>query len=75
MKAKGRKAVGRQRRTSEPAVRVKPEAPDLKLVAQLAVRVPGELALRLRRFCQETSQNFNQTVAEALEKYLAQQNR
>ncbi len=75
MKAKGRKAVGRQRPKSEQAVHVEPEAPELKLVAQLAVRVPGELALRLRRFCQETGQNFNQTVTEALEKYLAHQNR
>jgi len=33
------------------------------------------LALRLRRFCQETGQSFNQTVAEALEKYLAKKKR
>ena len=51
------------------------QAPNLTLVAQLAARVPGELALRLRRFCQETGQSFNQTVAEALEKYLAKKKR
>ena len=75
MKVRERKTVGRQRRTSEQAVRVEPEAPDLKLVAQLAVRVPGELALRLRKFCQETGQSFNQTVAEALQQYLVQKKR
>ncbi len=48
---------------------------DLKLFAQLAVRVPGELALRLRRFCQESGQSFNQIVAEALERYLDQKKR
>lgn len=61
-----------RRRKSQRAVHAEPEAPDLKLVAQLAVRVPGELALRLRRFCQDTGQSFNQIVAEALEQYLAQ---
>ena len=55
--------------------RTEPEAPDLKLVAQLAVRVPGELALRLRKFCQETGQSFNQTVEGALEQYLAKKKR
>ena len=75
MTAKGSKTMRRQRRESQQAVHAEPEAPDLKLVAQLAARVPGELALRLRKFCQETGQSFNQTVAEALEKYLAQQNR
>jgi len=64
-----------QRRASSQAVHAEPEAPDLKLVAQLAVRVPGELALRLRRFCQETGQSFNQTVADALEQYLAKKKR
>jgi len=64
-----------QRQKSQQAVRPEPEAPDLKLVAQLAVRVPGELALRLRRFCQETGQSFNQTVAEAVEQYLAEKKR
>jgi len=65
----------RQGRTSRQAASLEPEAPNLKLVAQLAARVPGELALRLRRFCQETGQSFNQTVAEALEKYLAKKKR
>jgi len=65
----------RQRRKSQRAAEGEPRAPDLKLVAQLAVRVPGELALRLRKFCQESGQSFNQTVAEALERYLAQKKR
>ena len=65
----------RQPRKSRQALHPEPEAPDLKLVAQLAARVPGELALRLRKFCQETGQSFNQTVAEALEQYLAQKRR
>ena len=72
---KEKKAMRRQGRTSRQAASLEPEAPDLKLVAQLAVRVPGELALRLRKFCQETGQSFNQTVAEALEKYLAKKKR
>ena len=72
---KEKKAMRRQGRTSRQAASLEPEAPDLKLVAQLAARVPGELALRLRRFCQETGQSFNQTVAEALEKYLAKKKR
>mgnify|MGYP001581093287 FL=1 len=61
--------------TSQQAVHAEPEAPDLRLIAQLAVRVPGELALRLRKFCGETGQSFNETVAEALEQYLAKKNR
>jgi len=62
----------RQRRKSQRPVHAEPEAPELKLLAQLAVRVPGELALRLREFCRESGQGFSQTVAEALEQYLAQ---
>lgn len=69
------KAMRRQRGKSRQALHPEPSAPDLKLVAQLAARVPGELALRLRKFCQETGQGFNQTVAEALEQYLAQKKR
>ena len=61
----------RKRRKSQGAVQRELGAPDLKLVAQLAVRVPGGLALRLRNFCQESGRSFNQTVTEALEKYLA----
>jgi predicted HicB family RNase H-like nuclease len=65
----------RQRRKSRQVVRPESAAPDLKLVAQLAARVPGELALRLRKFCQETGQSFNQIVAEALEQYLLHKKR
>ncbi|MGH7411400.1 MAG: hypothetical protein ACREJ6_10150, partial [Candidatus Methylomirabilis sp.] len=73
MKAKARKTIRRQPRKSQQAVHAEPEAPDLKLIAQLAVRVPGGLALRLRNFCQESGRSFNQTVGEALEEYLARQ--
>ena len=65
----------RQCRKSQGAVQRELGAPDLKLVAQLAVRVPGGLALRLRNFCQESGRSFNQTVGEALEQYLARQKR
>ena len=64
-------AMKRQRRKSPGAVQGEGDAPGLKLVAQLAVRVPGELALRLRKFCQESGRSFNQIVADALEQYLA----
>lgn len=47
-----------------------PQASDMKLVAKIAARVPGELAFRLRRVCQESGRSFNQIVAEALEQYL-----
>ena len=53
----------RQRRKGQRTDHLEPESPELRLVAQLAARVPGELALRLRRFCKESGQSFNQTVA------------
>ena len=62
----------RQRPKGQLAVHAEQEPPDLKLVAQLAVRVPGQLALRLKRFCRESGQSFNESVAEALEQYLDQ---
>jgi predicted HicB family RNase H-like nuclease len=68
-------AMKRQRRKRQGGVPGEALVPDLKLVAQLAVRVPGDLALRLRKFCQESGRSFNQTVAEALEQYLAQKKR
>jgi predicted HicB family RNase H-like nuclease len=64
-----------RRRKRRRAVPLEPEAPDVKLVAQLAARVPGELALRLRKFCQDSGRSFNQTVAEALEQYLDRKKR
>lgn len=68
-------AMRRQRRKGQRAVQGEAEAPELKLLAQLAVRVPGEVALQLRKFCQESGRSFNETVAEALEQYLAQKKR
>ena len=56
-----------KRRKRQRTVPLEPEAPDVKLVSQLAVRVPGELALRLRKFCQDSGRSFNQAVAEALD--------
>lgn len=64
-----------KRRKRRRTVSLEPEAPDVKLVAQLAARVPGELALRLRKFCQDSGRSFNQTVAEALEQYLDRKKR
>lgn len=59
----------RRQRRKKP-VPAEPEAPELRLVAQLSARVPGDLALRLRKFCQESGRSFNQIVAEALAQYL-----
>ncbi len=42
----------------------------LRLFAQLSLRLPGELATRLKAHCQESGQSLNKTVAEALELYL-----
>jgi len=67
--------MGERRRKRQRSVSLEPEAPDVKLVSQLAARVPGELALRLRKFCQDSGRSFNQTVAEALEQYLDRKKR
>lgn len=46
------------------------DEPGLRLYAQLGLRIPGELALRLKKHCQESGQSLNATVIEALTEYL-----
>lgn len=47
-----------------------PEAVGLRLYAQLGLRVPAELALQLRRYCQGSGKSANMAVMEALVQYL-----
>ena len=51
------------------------ESGELRLYAQLGLRVPAELALRLRRYCQESGKSVNKAVMEALAQYLRQNDR
>ena len=44
---------------------------DVRLYAQLGLRLPAELAVRLKRFCSKSRRSLNQTVIQALEQYLA----
>ena len=44
---------------------------ELRLYAQLGLRVPAELALRLKRYCQQSGKSVNKAVMEALAQYLA----
>ena len=52
-----------------------PETTKLRLYAQLGLRLPAELALRLRRYCQESGKSANKAVMEALVQYLAENER
>lgn len=52
-----------------------PETTKLRLYAQLGLRLPAELALRLRRYCQESGKSANKAVMEALAQYLAKNER
>jgi hypothetical protein len=54
---------------------VEPETTKLRLYAQLGLRLPAELALRLRRYCQESGKSANKAVMEALVQYLAENER
>jgi predicted HicB family RNase H-like nuclease len=47
----------------------------LRLYAQLGLRVPEELALRLRRHCHASGKSVNGTVMEALDRYLGENGR
>jgi hypothetical protein len=51
------------------------EEADLRLYAQLNVRIPGKVALRLRRHCRESNRTVTKAVVEALESYLDQLDR
>ena len=44
---------------------------EVRLYAQLGLRVPAELALRLKRYCQQSGKSVNKAVMEALAQYLA----
>jgi hypothetical protein len=41
-----------------------------RLFAQLAVRLPADVATRLRTFCKRTGSSMNQTVTAAVAQYL-----
>jgi hypothetical protein len=50
-------------------------ASELRLYAQLGLRVPAEIAVRLKRYCQESGKSVNKAVMEALAQYLTEKNR
>jgi len=52
-----------------------PETTRLRLYAQLGLRLPAELALRLKRYCQESGKSANKAVMEALTQYLDENER
>jgi hypothetical protein len=56
--------------TVEPVERGK-----LRLYAQLGLRIPAEIAVRLKRYCQETGKSVNQAVMEALTQFLTENGR
>ena len=51
------------------------ETTRLRLYAQLGLRLPAELALRLRRYCQGSGKSANKAVMEALAQYLNENER
>lgn len=63
----------RSKRLSKEAL--EQEAGELRLYAQLGLRVPAEIALRLKRYCQESGKSVNKAVMEALAQYLSEKNR
>ena len=52
-----------------------PETNGLRLYAQLGLRLPAELAVRLKRYCQESGKSANKAVMEALTQYLGENGR
>ena len=48
---------------------------ELRLYAQLGLRVPAEIAVRLKRYCEEAGKSVNKAVMEALAQYLSDKNR
>jgi hypothetical protein len=46
-----------------------------RLFAQLAVRLPADVATRLRTYCRRTGASMNQTVTAAVAQYLERQER
>jgi hypothetical protein len=47
-----------------------PAAARPRLFAQLAVRLPADVATRLRRHCERTGRSMNATVTAAVARYL-----
>lgn len=64
-------STGKQRRGNV----AEPAPAGLRLYAQLGLRVPEELALRLKRHCQASGKSVNRTVMEALARYLGENGR
>ena len=54
---------------------IEPETNGLRLYAQLGLRLPAELAMRLKRYCQESGKSANKAVMEALTQYLGENGR
>jgi predicted HicB family RNase H-like nuclease len=50
-----------------------PLAPPIRVFSQLGVRLPAELAGRLRAFSVRSGLSLNASVASALERYLKQE--
>ena len=72
-KRRGAAPPGRRRQPLTPAV---PETTaTLRLFAQLGLRIPADLALRLKGFCQTRGFCLNWVAAEALGRYLDQEER
>ncbi len=47
-----------------------PEEPEIRLYAQLGLRLPAELAMRLKKFCGASGKSLNAVTLEALTRYL-----
>ncbi len=45
----------------------------LRLYAQFGMRLPGELAFKLKSYCRSSGRSLNETVTTALEQYLARE--
>jgi hypothetical protein len=48
---------------------------EVRLYAQLGLRVPADVAIRLKRYCQESGKSVNKAVMEALAQYLREKTR
>ncbi len=47
--------------------------PEITLYAQVGLRLPGELALRLKKYCAHTGRSLNQVAKEAIVRFLDQE--
>lgn len=48
---------------------------EVRLYAQLGLRVPADVAVRLKRYCQESGKSVNRAVMEALAHSLREKTR